>query len=56
MPKITKRTVDHLRPNPTGRDRFLWDAGDGTLKGFGVRVKPSGVAGNVKSSVSGRRG
>jgi integrase len=44
MPKITKRTVDQLRPDPAGRDRFLWDAGDGALKGFGVRVKPSGVA------------
>jgi integrase len=44
MPKITKRTVDSLRPDPTGRDQFLWDAGDGAIKGFGVRVKPSGVA------------
>ena len=39
-----KGTVDRLRPDPDGRDRFLWDAGDGALKGFGVRVKPSGVA------------
>ena len=44
MSKITKRTLDRLRPDPAGRDRFLWDAGDGALKGFGVRVKPSGVA------------
>lgn len=44
MPKITKRNVDRLRPDPTGRDCFLWDAGDGAIKGFGVRVKPSGVA------------
>ncbi|MDG2204089.1 MAG: site-specific integrase [Alphaproteobacteria bacterium] len=44
MPKITKRTVDSLHPDPSGSDRFLWDAGDGALKGFGVRVKPSGVA------------
>ena len=44
MPKITKRTVDRLRPDPAGRDRFLWDEGDGALKGFGVRVKPSSVA------------
>ena len=44
MPKITKRSVDRLRPDPAGRDHFLWDAGDGALKGFGVRVKPSGVA------------
>ncbi len=44
MPKITKRVVDTLRPDPDGRDRFLWDAGDGAIKGFGVRVKASGVA------------
>jgi site-specific recombinase XerD len=44
MPKITKRAVDALRPDQTGRDVFTWDAGDGALKGFGVRVKPSGIA------------
>src|SRR5262249_5524996 len=44
MPKLTKRLVDALRPDCTGRDVFKWDAGDGALKGFGVRVKPSGVA------------
>ena len=44
MPKITKRTVDLLRADKTGRDVFVWDAGDGALKGFGVRVKPSGSA------------
>ena len=44
MPKITKRAVDALRPDPAGRDVFLWDAGDGALKGFGVRLKPSGAA------------
>ena len=27
-----------------GRDVFAWDAGDGALKGFGVRIKPSGIA------------
>jgi integrase len=41
--KLTKRVVDALRPDPH-RDVFKWDAGDGALKGFGVRVKPSGVA------------
>jgi integrase len=41
--KLTKRVVDALRPDPR-RDVFKWDAGDGALKGFGVRVKPSGVA------------
>lgn len=44
MSKITKRTVNALRPDIGGRDVFLWDAGDGALKGFGVRVKPSGAA------------
>jgi integrase len=41
--KLTKRVVDTLRPDRK-RDVFKWDAGDGALKGFGVRVKPSGVA------------
>jgi integrase len=44
LTKITKRNVDRLEPDSTGRDCFLWDAGDGAIKGFGVRVKPSGVA------------
>ena len=45
MSKLTKRVVDALRPDPNPhRDVFKWDAGDGALKGFGVRVKPSGVA------------
>ena len=43
MSKLTKRVVDALRPDPT-RDVFKWDAGDGALKGLGIRVKPSGVA------------
>jgi integrase len=44
MPRITKRAVDALRPDPSGKDVFRWDAGDGALKGFGIRVKPSGTA------------
>ena len=44
MPKITKRVVDSLRPDRAGKERFLWDAGDGALKGFGIRMKPSGAA------------
>jgi len=43
LSKLTKRVVDALSPDPN-RDVFKWDAGDGALKGFGVRVKPSGVA------------
>jgi integrase len=44
MPKITKRVVDALRPDRGGKDIFQWDAGDGALKGFGIRMKPSGAA------------
>ena len=40
MPKLTKRVVDQLQPKPAG-DLFAWDS---ELKGFGIRVKPSGVA------------
>ena len=39
MPKITKRMVDSLAPKPEG-DVVVWDA---ELKGFGIRVKPSGA-------------
>jgi integrase len=39
MAKIMKRTVDALKPE-AGRDVFAWDT---ELRGFGVRVKPSGV-------------
>lgn len=39
MGKLTKRTVDALQPEAR-RDVFAWD---GELRGFGVRVKPSGV-------------
>jgi len=44
MPKITKRVVVALRPDRGGKDIFQWDAGDGALKGFGIRMKPSGAA------------
>ncbi|MGO8925254.1 MAG: tyrosine-type recombinase/integrase [Xanthobacteraceae bacterium] len=44
MPKITKRVVDNLRPDQGGKEFFRWDAGDGALKGFGIRMKPSGAA------------
>jgi integrase len=40
MPKLTKRTIDALRSHPTGKELFVWDEGDGALKGFGVRVMP----------------
>ncbi len=49
MPKltdtaITKRLVDGLRPDPSGRDRFIWDK---TLHGFGIRMKKTGSASYV---------
>ncbi len=37
MPKITKRTVDALVPRE--RERVVWDD---DIKGFGVRVHPTG--------------
>jgi integrase len=40
MPKITKRVVDSLQPNQSGRDVFCWDS---ELRGFGIRLKPSGA-------------
>ena len=39
MAKITKRAVDALQPDKD-RDVFAWD---NELRGFGVRIKPSGV-------------
>ena len=42
--KITKRSVDALRPSGDGREAVLWDS---ELKGFGVRVQ----RGSVKSYI-----
>ena len=44
MPKLSKRIVDAIRPDPNGREVFVWEIGDGALKGFGVRMMPSGIA------------
>jgi hypothetical protein len=38
MPKLTKRTIDAMRPGSA--DVFAWD---NELPGFGVRLKPSGA-------------
>jgi integrase len=43
MPRLTKRAVDAVHP-VAARDVFVWDSGDGALKGFGIRMKPSGSA------------
>lgn len=40
MPKLTKRVVDQMRPDPGG-EIFVWDS---ELRGFGVRMMSSGVA------------
>ena len=43
MEKITKRTVDALKPSKVGvqgSEQFLWDS---ELRGFGVRVSPAGL-------------
>ncbi|RUW24666.1 site-specific integrase [Mesorhizobium sp. M4B.F.Ca.ET.013.02.1.1] len=42
MAKLTKRVVDATHRDPD-RDVFVWDSGDGSVKGFGLRVKPSGA-------------
>jgi integrase len=41
MPKLTKRVVDSIDPDPEGRGVFVWDD---ALRGFGVRMMPSGAA------------
>jgi integrase len=38
--KLTKRVIDLVRASP-GRDQFLWC---GEVRGFGIRIKPSGAA------------
>jgi integrase len=51
MANITKRTVDRLMPRPK-RDYIVWDD---ALKGFGVRVMPSGVRSYIVQYRSGGR-
>ena len=43
MPRINKTLIDQLRP-AVGRDLFVWDD---KLRGFGLRMKPSGRASYV---------
>jgi len=40
MAKLTKRTVEAMKPPAKGKQAFLWDS---ELRGFGVRMLPSGL-------------
>jgi hypothetical protein len=44
MPKLTKRLIDDLKPIPGKPDTYAWD---NELKGFGVRLMPTGLASYV---------
>jgi integrase len=52
MPRITKRTVDAALPNPAEGETFFWDS---DIKGFGLRIKPSGIKSYVLKYRIGRR-
>jgi len=41
MPRLTKRFVDSVKPDPTGKDVTHWDD---SLKGFGLRIQGGGSA------------
>jgi hypothetical protein len=52
MPKLTKRLIDAAHAEAAKGEVFLWDS---EVKGFGLRVKPSGVKSFVlKYRVSGQ--
>lgn len=40
MAKLTKRALEAMKPPEKGRQAFLWDS---ELRGFGVRMLPSGL-------------
>jgi integrase len=44
MPRLTKRLIDSLHPDPAGKERFVWDEGDSSVKGFGIRIMAGGTA------------
>ena len=39
MPRLTKRLVDSISPDPKRADKIVWDD---ALKGFGLRLRASG--------------
>ena len=44
MEKITNSSLKAFLAIHRGKESAVWDSGDGSVKGFGVRVKPSGAA------------
>ena len=42
--KIHKKAVDKVTKEKPVAQKIYWDAGDGSLKGFGVCIQPSGIA------------
>ena len=40
MPKLTKRAIDSVMPDPAGKDLFLWDT---EVRGFALKVAGSGL-------------
>jgi integrase len=40
MPKLNKKVIEGIPVPPPGKDSIAWDS---ELKGFGIRVKPSGI-------------
>ena len=44
MPKFIKSYIKDLEPCPEGKEKFIWETGDGAIKGFGIRIKPGGNA------------
>ena len=45
--EINKTTLKRWLSQHEGQEAIVWDAGDGSVKGFGVRLKPSGAASYV---------
>ena len=54
MPKLGKRSVDAIRPDPNGREVFVWDTGDGALKGDRTQQLPRQTLGAIDFAVDPR--